>query len=409
MRLLPSLNWIALALLLAGCGGDSPSSTLPAPAPTPDGRTRLLQLAPASVPAIDALGVDSLLVYADVASFSNADTALTGTIDQAVLGVAGTVQNLGASQLASLLSALLPENGQSLCASLAGNFDPVTPSGPLRCRDSLAVAGALQQTGGRNPEVRARLSPELSSMAKFHSLRLLWPAGVPDRQRASLKSLRDSLTYPVAGTPLQKALKVADMNRYLDGTFDPRVSGFAAVTGDVASLTTPAQIIEGLRLDYPGGFQNETRVAVLQYRQLASFTLSIPYSAANGGTRSDDYPFSGTGFTATIQANAIPEWTLPAGGVPLESGDTLTLIEPDGSRVLQATFQSGHWVGPDGTVLTRREARVSVDQWTDYQGHRLYVTSKDDHYRYVISDRPVLDLEPVGPGEWRGKIPLDGL
>ncbi|MBN9420425.1 MAG: hypothetical protein J0I12_33560 [Candidatus Eremiobacteraeota bacterium] len=408
MRLLPSLNWIAFALLLAGCGSESPPSISAAP-PTLDGRARLLQMAPASVPAIDALGVDALLVYADVAAFSNANPALTGTIAQAVDGVEGTVRDFGAARLAALLASLSPDNGQSLCSSVAGNLDSATPSGADRCRDSLAVVGLSPQNGGRNPEVQARLSPDLNSLAKFHSLRLLWPAGVPPQQRQALKQLRDSLTYPVEGTPLQKALKVADMNRYLNGTFDPRVSGFAAVSSDVASLTTPAQMIEGLRLDYPGGFQNEVQVAILQYHQLSSFTMSTPYSPANGGTRTDDYPFSGTGFTATTQANAIPEWTLPAGGVPLQSGDTLTLLQADGTRVLQATFQGGHWLSPNGTPLTRRQGRTTVEQWTVYQGHRLFVTSQDASYRYVLSDAAVLDLEQVGLGEWRGRIPLDGL
>lgn len=397
-------------MLLIGCGGDSAPVLSSATSPALDGRGRLLQLAPAIVPALDALGTNAQLVYADVAAFSEANPALNGTVAQAVSGLASGVQAFGAGRLFSLLAALSPDNGQSLCSALAGNFDPATPSGLERCRDSLTVVGAPQQSGGRNAEVRARLNPELSSLAKFHSLRLLWPAGVPPQQRSALKLIRDSLTYPPEGTALRKTLKVADMERYLDGTFDPRASGFAAVASDVVDLTTPAQIIEGLRLDYQGGFQNETRVAVLEYRQLASFTMSIPYSVANGGSRTDGYPFAGTGFTATVRANAIPEWVLPAGGIPLQDGDTLTLVQADGTRSLQATFQAGHWVGPTGTVLPRRNARIPVNEWTNYQGYRLFVTSRDEQYRYVLSDQPALDLIQVGPGDWRGTIPLaDGL
>ncbi len=404
--------WI-LALLVSGCGGSNnsaPNAFVP-PALSGDGRARLVNLAPAVVPAIDALGPSSQVVYADVATFNDLNPALTGTIHQAVAGLALTVQTFGAPKLADLLASVFSDNGQSLCSSLAGNFDPATPSGGERCRDALAVVGASQQTQGRNPEVQSRLTPDLSSMPKFHSLRLLWPAGVPPQQRAALKQLRDSLTFPSNGTLLQKVIKVADMNNYLNGTFDPRASGFAALVSDVASLQTPAQIIEGLRLDYPGGFQGETQVAILQYRQLPSFALIIPYSAANGGNRTDAYPFAGNGFTATVQANAIPEWTLPDGGIPLQTGDTLTLVQADGTRILQATFEAGHWVRPDGMILTRQLGRTSVNAWTEYQGFRLFVTSQDEHFRYVTSDRPVpagvlLEQAQVGRGEWRGKIPL---
>ena len=395
--------------LLAGCGGGSDSAAFTS-ASTLDGRARMLSLAPAAVPAIDGLGGLSALVYADVAAFSDANPAFTGTVNQAVRGLALTVAAFGAPTPAALLASISPDSGQSLCSSLAGNFDPATPNGNLRCRDAMAVVGAAQQNGGRNPEVQSLLSPALNSMPKFHSLRLLWPAGVPPLQRAVLKQLRDALSYPANGTPIQKVLKVTDMNSYLNGTFDPRVSGFQAVVSDVTSLRTPAEIIEGLRLDYPGGFQQETQVAILEFRQQPSFLMTPPYSAANGGNRTDAYPFAGNGFTATVKANAIPEWILPSGGIPLQTGDTLTLVEADGNRVLQATFNSGHWVSPNGTILTRSQQRASVEAWTEYQGHSLYVTSQDEEFRYVLSNQPLpagllVDQVQVGAGEWRGKIP----
>jgi hypothetical protein len=401
---------LVLLLIIAGCGNSDVAPV--APSQGVDGRARLVNLAPAAVPPIDSLGPASALVYADIAAFNDNNPSLTGTVNQAITGLALSVQTFGASRLAELLRSVLPDTGQSLCSSLAGNFEPATPAGAERCRDAMAVVGAPQQSGGRNPEVQSGLSPDLSTMPKFHSLRLLWPGAVPSQQRSILKQLRDSLTYPTAGTPLQKVLKVADMNNYLNGTFDPRVSGFQAVVNDVASLATPAEIIEGLRLDYVGGFQNETQVAILQYRQLPSFSLLIPYSPANGGNRTDAYPFAGNGFTATVKANAIPEWVLPSGGVPLQTGDTMTLVQADGTHILQATFQSGHWVSPGGQVLTRRLGREMINARVEYQGMTLFVTSQDEQFRHVLSDQPlppalVSDVVQVGAGEWRGKIPLD--
>lgn len=406
---------IACLLAFSGCGGGSTDSFSSAPnfSPSSDGRARLLdQSGQPAVVAIDSLGAaPAQFVYADVASFSDANPALTGTIQQACQGLALSTQLFGPNLVYAVLTSLSPETGQSLLSSLNGNFDPSTPAGLARCSDAFAVVGAVQQNGGRNPEVQSRLSPDLSTMPKFHSLRLLWPGAVPSTQRTVLKQLRDSLAYPSNGTPLQKVLKVADMNKYLNGTFDPRIFGFQAVVNDVASLATPAQIIEGLRLDYTGGFQNETQVGILTYQQRPGITLATPYSVANGGTRTDPYPFAGNGFTATTKANAVPEWILPSAGVDVQEGDTLTLVQPDGTRVLQATFQTGHWVDPMGTILSRRLSnRLAVNQWIQYQGHPLLVLSQDDDFRYVYSDQtlpPALlsDQVQVGPSEYQGKIP----
>ena len=84
----------------------------------------------------------------------------------------------------------------------------------------------------------------------------------------------------------------------------------------------------------------------------------------------------------------------------------------DGTRVLQATFQSGHWVDPMGTILSRQLSnRVRLNEWTQYQGHSLLVLSQDDNFRYVYSDQALpsgflIDQVQVGPSEYRGKIPL---
>jgi len=406
---------IACLLAISGCGGGSSDSFSSAPniSPSSDGRARLLaQSGQPAVVSIDSLGsAAAQFVYTDVANFSDTNPALTGTIQQACQGLGLSTQLFGPNVVYALLISISPDTGQSMLSSLNGNLDPSTPGGFSRCSDAFAVVGAPQQNGGRNPEVQSRLSPDLSTMPKFHSLRLLWPGAVPSAQRAVLKQLRDSLTYPANSTPLQKVLKVTDMNKYLNGTFDPSIFGFQAVVNDVASLITPAQIIEGLRLDYSGGFQNETQVGILTYRQQPGVTLTTPYSIANGGTRTDPYPFAGNGFTATIKANAIPEWILPSSGISVQEGDTLTLVLADGTRVLQATFQSGHWVDPMGNILSRRLSnRVPVHEWTQYQGHSLLVMSQDDDFRSVYSDQTLpqgllIDQVQVGPSEYRGKIP----
>ena len=117
--------------------------------------------------------------------------------------------------------------------------------------------------------------------------------------------------------------------------------------------------IEGLRLDYPGGFAGETRVAQLTYPQTPSFTLLIPYSAAFGGTQTGDYPLTGNGFTATVAASAIPEWVL----ADLAPGSTLLEVDEQGQRILRGTWTGAAWAIPAGQSIQERvPPRERVDR-----------------------------------------------
>lgn len=147
------------------------------------------------------------------------------------------------------------------------------------------------------------------------------------------------------------------MKNYLNETFDAEIFGFQAVMSDIDTLITSAERIEGLRLNYPGGFQGLSTVPVIAGFQGNSFHLSIPYRASNGGDSTSNHLFSGNGFTATVRANAIPQLVLPRRGARLHDGSQLCTVDNQGNGVLVATLQSSpgclprvtaRFLGPSG-------------------------------------------------------------
>ncbi len=407
---------LVLLASFMGCGGTDVGGTAATTPPdgtgVPDlvalGRQRILsEDGAATVASIDALTAEqSNVIYTNVGLFNDGNPSLTGSQLEAVRAVGAISSSLFGAGAVFELMAPLGDNGQSVIVSFARNLDPVVEQGLSRCQDALTAVGAVQLQTGRNPEVESLLSPELATMPKFHALRLLLPGTLPDAQRQVLKNLRDNLTYPPNGTLLQKVIEPGDVDNYLNGTFDPKVFGFQAVYSDVANLTTASELIEGLRLDYPGGFAGQTLVGAVTYFQDDTFHMGIPYRAANGGNRTDAYPFAGNGFTATVRANAIPEWILSSAGANLQDGSQLSLIDDAGNRTVVATLQGGVWVLAGQPRGEAPPARQRVEKAARYQGADVWVISQDAGFYYVNAgeDLGLLDQRQVGRGEFRGKI-----
>lgn len=404
---------LLLTLWLIGCGGTD--AVTPAGTGIPDlisiGRQRLLQNAGAgAVQAIDSLTAEQAeFIYQNIALWDDSRVPLTGTVAEGCQGVGVIAASEFGPGAVYQLMLPLGDSGHSTVVSFARNLDPNVPMGRDRCRDSLTAEHAQQSFTNRNPEVISLLTPDLATMPKFHALRQLLPGTLPDEQRAVLKQIRDQLTYPANGQLIQKVIKVGDMQNYLNGTFDPKVFGFQAVYSDVDNLVTAAELIEGLRLDYPGGFQGLTVVAAVVFFQDDTFRMIPPYRAANGGDRTDPYPFTGNGFTATVRANAIPEWILPSAGVNLQDGSQLFLIDDQGNRTLQATFLGGGWVLANNQRAESAPPRQRVERTALFDGHEVYVISSDEQFYFVNAsqDLGLVDQVQVGRGEYRGKVALD--
>jgi hypothetical protein len=353
---------------------------------------------------IDALGPPAAdLIYTKVGQFQEDETPL-GEATQAVQTIALNPE-FGAAALLQLLSPLpADDNGQGLVVTFANSL------GDPRARDALQAVAAPPLNIPRNAEVLTLLGPGLPSWPRFNALKVLSPAAMPATQRMRLKNLRDALRRAAPGENLARVVRTRDMRKFLDGTFDPKAFGFWSVAQDVAHLRTPADLIEGLRLDYPGGFQNENEVAVLTFAQTSEFSLNIPYSPANGGERTDPYPLTGTGFTASVRGQVGPEWLVPRDGVPLGDGATLVLVQADGTHQLQGTLANGQW----NNIAARRLPRTPVDRRVTYRGISVLLISRDEQFYHVYVDSAIpegfLDEQlQVGPEEYRGKLPLTAL
>lgn len=416
------LSFLAFSLLLflGGCG----SSFDDAGAPTPtapqglDGRSFLVSQTGADViSAIDSLpSSEALLIYNTVGRWSDSNPTLSGTRTQAAnaLSVIVRQSGFGAPALYEILKDLQPDNGQGFVVSYGQTLAPGDEVAVARTSDSLdALEAASLRLQAVDPVVEANLSPEISSMAEFHGLRPLDPAALTTGKRGGMQNVRQVVPTARLGASIRKVIKVADMESYLDGTFDPEVSGSVAVLDQTDFLVTPAQLIAGLRLDYPGGFSGETQVAELVFPQLPSFELLIPFSAAMGGVRSGDYPFTGNGFTSNLTAQTVPEFIMPLGPrTPLPDGTQLSLVEQDGRRVLQATLNQGVWLG-SAITIPRQLSRRSVARTATYKGVPIWVSSTDgkDYWvacqEFKVGDRLFEHMRQVGPREFLGRIDVN--
>lgn len=413
---------LVFCLFFMGCGNAGlEASSLQTVGLEPVGGRRLLAADAGNdvVAAIDALPpAESDFIYAKVYGWSDSNVPLTGTVEAAVQALASIVRQpkFGAHKLYLILSRLSPDSGQGFVSTFGQTLSAGDDTAVARAQDSLDALLSRSAIVSQNvePIILQNLPAEISSIQEFHGLRILDPAFLPAAKRQAMINIRNLVPNANGGETIRKIIKVSDMQNYLNGTFDPEVGGSVAQLDQTDFLLTPAQFIAGLRLDYPGGFQGQTQVAALTFPQTADFQLSIPFSPVMGGAVTGQvYPFTGNGFTANVQAQAIPEFRMPAGvRTPLAEGAQLHLIDENGESRLQGTLNAqGQWT-LNGTVLSRREARHTVRRHATYRGLPIWVSSTDGNdYRvscegYQPPDDFFRDMHQVGPLEYLGRVPV---
>lgn len=368
------------------------------------------------VAAIDALPpTEAREVYGTIGRWDNENVTLTGTVDDAYLAVGTIVRDpeLGAPSLYRILSRLSPDSGQGFIVTFGGTLDSGADTSEARAQDAYTALLSRTDVVAQNvePLIENELPPEISSMAEFHGLRILDPAYLPTAKREAMMEIRGFVPEAERGKAVQKIIKVSDLQNYLDGTFDPEVGGSTAILDQIEFLVTPAQYIAGLRLDYPGGFQGQTQVGAIVFPQTEDFEMLVPYSPPMGGATEESYPFTGTGFTSNVQAQAIPEWLLPLGGrIPLPVGSQLFLITETGERELRATLNAqGQW-STGRQIFRTEEARTPVRRLAVYRGYPVWVSSTDSEHYWVACHGPyvpgdlLLNQRKIGRGEHLGRI-----
>lgn len=170
------------------------------------------------------------------------------------------------------------------------------------------------------------------------------PADLSPDQR-KLMEIRTEMGAPQAGEPMQKVLPPGDADKYIDGTYDS-VQGSVTRLDDAASMDTPEELRDGLRLDYDGNPYPEDmqEVQVIRFSSDTDAEVSR-FSSMDGKSGTDDWsdPYTGNGFTKSTDP-VVPESTLPKGS-SIEDGAEIWTVHADGSETLDAVYVEGEgWV-----------------------------------------------------------------
>lgn len=154
-------------------------------------------------------------------------------------------------------------------------------------------------------------------------------------------------TSPVV---MQKAVAASQLAYYLERGYD-RVSGFVHRAGELAHLTTPAQLYDALGLGYPGSpfDRGAERIYVLRWSAFRPSLYRIPYGGqteaamrAMEGWVIERPPFRGNGFAPGESSDVVAEFKVDSARLP--HGAQLWRIDADGTAQVVATLDADETV-----------------------------------------------------------------
>lgn len=267
---------------------------------------------------------------------------LTGTVAEAreAMEYLSRHPSFGPKTVDTVLRRLEPRAAQAFMIGLAGTVQGEKEWAVERGQDALAALTAPLELSSLDQLVETNLVG-LSGLHELNGLRILELGSLPEGKRQAIRRARLSVPAPIPGQLMQKVIRLKDLERYLNGEFQPSVGGSVAVYDQVRELHTPPQLITGLRLDYPRGFYGETELAALVFPWPPEMRLRIPFDPLLGGVLNPElvYPFTGTGFTATVKGRLVPELSLlDKERQPLPVGAELYQIDASGARRLRAVL-----------------------------------------------------------------------
>ncbi|MFG1838704.1 SseB family protein [Micromonospora sp. NPDC049175] len=158
---------------------------------------------------------------------------------------------------------------------------------------------------------------------------------------------------PTRPTVMQKAVAPSQLAYYLDRGYD-RVSGFVHRAGELAHLTTPAQVHDALGLSYPGSpfARDAEEIYVLRWPAHRPSLYRIPYGGQNEpamrameGWVIERPPFRGNGFAPGESSDVVAEFKVDSARLP--HGAQLWRIGADGTERVIAELDTD-------TVVWRR-------------------------------------------------------
>ena len=185
------------------------------------------------------------------------------------------------------------------------------------------------------------------SMQQFHELRMRLAEKLSDDEIKTIWQIRNLVPPPTKATIMQKVIPKADIERYILKQWNS-IPGYITKAVDVTQLSNYRDIYNSLRLDYSGSKflpGNDTSLGVIRFRTTNYDNIAVPYSSTMGGSLYQAWPFTGNGFTAATNGQAIPEYITPyENPVSIMEGAEMYEIYHDGTEVLRAVFKNGKFV-----------------------------------------------------------------
>ncbi|WP_433536646.1 SseB family protein [Micromonospora sp. CA-249363] len=151
---------------------------------------------------------------------------------------------------------------------------------------------------------------------------------------------------PARPTVMQKAIAPSQLAYYLERGYD-RVSGFVHRAGELAHLTTPAELHDALGLNYPGSpFERDAEeIYVLRWPAHRPSLYRIPYGGQNEaamrameGWVIERPPFRGNGFAPGESSDVVAEFKVDSARLP--HGAKLWRIGDDGTERVVAVLDT---------------------------------------------------------------------
>ncbi|MEU0547892.1 SseB family protein [Micromonospora sp. NPDC005979] len=151
---------------------------------------------------------------------------------------------------------------------------------------------------------------------------------------------------PARPTVMQKAIAPSQLAYYLERGYD-RVSGFVHRAGELAHLTTPAELHDALGLNYPGSpfVRDAEEIYVLRWPAHRPSLYRIPYGGQNEaamrameGWVIERPPFRGNGFAPGESSDVVAEFKVDSARLP--HGAQLWRIGGDGTERVVAVLDT---------------------------------------------------------------------
>lgn len=237
-----------------------------------------------------------------------------------------------------------------------------------------------------------------------------WSLSPVDRDR--LVAIRSAVSRPSAGTLLQKVIPLEDIATYMNNVYGGTVGGFVCQAADVKSLSTMAEVYDGLRLDYDGTkfARDGAGYAVIRFYSEATAGLTIPYSPELGGTQPHEWPNGGGGFTTSkLGQGGYPEWVMTGYTAPCD-GAELYEVTPEGREILRSVYSDGRWQTyesgyyPLPSTRSYRHTPPSIT-YADYDGHTYLVRGLIDGSYHLRTFTPTPQSRVIEKGVWGLEVP----